>query len=60
MGAGLQSASQYCQMGHVLCRGQEDRIREMLHSSIRMDSSDGAFAGLTAVAGKDRDPVNAR
>lgn len=48
---------QYC---GSLCRGQEERIREMLHSNIRMDSSDGAFAGLTAAAGKDCNPVHAR
>lgn len=32
----------------------------MLHSSLKMDSSDGAFAGLTAAAGTDREPVSTR
>ncbi|CAL5229471.1 g12798 [Coccomyxa viridis] len=52
--------SEGAQMSHPHRRGQEERIREMLHSKIRMDSSDGAFAGLTAAAGKDCNPVHAR
>ena len=44
----------------VPCRGQELRIKETLHSSLRLDSSDGAFAGLTAAPGAEREPVNAR
>ncbi|CAK0787250.1 hypothetical protein CVIRNUC_010467 [Coccomyxa viridis] len=41
-------------------RGQEARIKETLHSSLRFDSNDGAYVGLTAAQGADRAVFSSR